>query len=206
MKKKVKLFTTIASLCLAVALMAFGVYAATNVTFGVTNEVSFTATANVKAKVWHTTATSEGCSKEGALADTTEETPDFELLGSETQGTSGFTATTIALGTVKLTLHNVNVANGSMTYSYTINIKNTAPANDSNPDLKVTVTPKNVEKVDSAGYGIATTYDGEASTATTILASGKSMSYTVTITVDNAHTIKDIDLGTSVALEALKNA
>lgn len=41
MKKRVKLITTIASLCLAVALMAFGVYAATSVSFGVTSSVSF---------------------------------------------------------------------------------------------------------------------------------------------------------------------
>ena len=41
MKKKAKLFTTIASLCMAVALMAFGVYAATNQTLNVTSSVSF---------------------------------------------------------------------------------------------------------------------------------------------------------------------
>lgn len=44
MKKKVKLFTTIASLCLAVALMAFGVYAATNATYKVSGSISFTST------------------------------------------------------------------------------------------------------------------------------------------------------------------
>ena len=42
--KKVKLFTTIASLCLAVALMAFGVYAATSVTATVNGSISFVAT------------------------------------------------------------------------------------------------------------------------------------------------------------------
>ena len=41
MKKRAKIITTIASLCLAVALMAFGVYAATQVTFNVTTKVSF---------------------------------------------------------------------------------------------------------------------------------------------------------------------
>ena len=41
MKKKVKLFTTIASLCLAVALMAFGVYAATKVTYNVSGTVKY---------------------------------------------------------------------------------------------------------------------------------------------------------------------
>lgn len=47
--KKVKLFTTIASLCLAVALMAFGVYAAASVTAKVSGTISFGATtANVE--------------------------------------------------------------------------------------------------------------------------------------------------------------
>ena len=41
MKKRAKIITTIASLCLAVALMAFGVYAATQVGFGVTSKVKF---------------------------------------------------------------------------------------------------------------------------------------------------------------------
>lgn len=44
MKKRVKLLTTIASLCLAVALMAFGVYAATSVSFKATGTISFTST------------------------------------------------------------------------------------------------------------------------------------------------------------------
>ena len=42
MKKRAKIITTIASLCLAVALMAFGVYAATQVSFNVASKVSFT--------------------------------------------------------------------------------------------------------------------------------------------------------------------
>ena len=41
MKRKFKLFATLASLCLSVALMAFGVYAATHVTYNVTSTVSF---------------------------------------------------------------------------------------------------------------------------------------------------------------------
>ena len=41
MKRKFKLFATIASLCLSVALMAFGVYAATQVTYSVTGTVTY---------------------------------------------------------------------------------------------------------------------------------------------------------------------
>ena len=44
MKKKIKIFSTIASLCLAVALMAFGVYAATQITLTTTSTIKFAAT------------------------------------------------------------------------------------------------------------------------------------------------------------------
>ncbi|MBO7526736.1 MAG: hypothetical protein J6T74_02415 [Clostridia bacterium] len=44
MKKRAKIITTIASLCLAVALLAFGVYAAANVTLNVTSQVNFVVT------------------------------------------------------------------------------------------------------------------------------------------------------------------
>ena len=42
MKRKFKLFATVASLCLSVALMAFGVYAAAQVTYTVSGNVSYT--------------------------------------------------------------------------------------------------------------------------------------------------------------------
>lgn len=52
MKKKIKLFSTIASLCLAVALMAFGVWAATNnPLFKVNSNVSFTASTDMFVSV-----------------------------------------------------------------------------------------------------------------------------------------------------------
>ena len=59
MKKKVKLFSTIASLCLAVALMAFGVWAASSANFGVSSTVKYTVTGQVNTiitiKVAYTT-------------------------------------------------------------------------------------------------------------------------------------------------------
>ena len=44
MKRKFKLFATVASLCLSVALMAFGVYAATSVSYSVNGTVSYNMT------------------------------------------------------------------------------------------------------------------------------------------------------------------
>ncbi len=48
MKRKFKLFATVASLCLSVALMAFGVYAAAQVTYTVSGSVSFESQLAVK--------------------------------------------------------------------------------------------------------------------------------------------------------------
>ena len=48
MKRKFKLFATVASLCLCFALMAFGVYAATNVKYTASGSVSYTVS-DVKA-------------------------------------------------------------------------------------------------------------------------------------------------------------
>ncbi len=44
MKRKFKLFATVTSLCLSVALMAFGVYAATSVSYSVNGTVSYNMT------------------------------------------------------------------------------------------------------------------------------------------------------------------
>ena len=66
MKRKFKLFATLASLCLSVALMAFGVYAATSSTYHVTSTVSFDAQV---VGVW-TGKVSGGASDEGGGATT----------------------------------------------------------------------------------------------------------------------------------------
>ena len=70
--KKVKLFTTIASLCLAVALMAFGVYAATtSMNLGVSGNIQFNATGLDGTWTYDITP-GDGCA---ALAD---ELPEIE--------------------------------------------------------------------------------------------------------------------------------
>ncbi len=67
MKRKIKVFSAIASLCLAVALMAFGVYAATTVTYTINGTVNYTAT-DVLAKV-ETTVEYVAGSKKGYDAE-----------------------------------------------------------------------------------------------------------------------------------------
>ena len=91
MKRKVKLFASIASLCLAVALMAFGVYAATSVTYNVTGSVSFTAGVAVK---W--TGKVEGGKLSEAVTDGTGHTTD----GTEaTDPAHEWTPTAVEFGT-----------------------------------------------------------------------------------------------------------
>lgn len=51
MNKKFKLFTTIASLCLAVCLMAFGVWAASSVNYSITASLKYTVGNNISAEI-----------------------------------------------------------------------------------------------------------------------------------------------------------
>lgn len=51
MNKKFKLFTTIASLCLAVCLMAFGVWAASSVSYSITASLKYEVGNNISAKI-----------------------------------------------------------------------------------------------------------------------------------------------------------
>ena len=72
MKRKTKLFASIASLCLAVALMAFGVYAATSVTYKVTGTVTFES----QVAVTWTGTISGGKTLPGTTTDTYKVTAD----------------------------------------------------------------------------------------------------------------------------------
>ena len=81
MKKRVKLLTTIASLCLAVALMAFGVYAATSVKATITTTISFTSTEI--SGTW--TLKIDGVEQSGTTeGDTTTFTPALTVGASKT--------------------------------------------------------------------------------------------------------------------------
>ena len=78
MKKKVKLITTIASLCLAVALMAFGVYAATSESLKVNSSVSFTSTTVLFDAVVDITGAVEEAKHKEYQADNTKVAQSFE--------------------------------------------------------------------------------------------------------------------------------
>ena len=80
MKRKFKLFATVASLCLSVALMAFGVYAAASVSYTVSGSVSFAAQV---ACTWTAQARyQDGTTPSGATDD------EYVLTGTESAGAS----------------------------------------------------------------------------------------------------------------------
>ena len=80
MKKKAKLFTTLASLCLAVALLVFGVYAAVSASFTVHSKVYFKATKDVYltfagASVYTTSTLNVNTAEKAAVANTWSNQP-----------------------------------------------------------------------------------------------------------------------------------
>ena len=116
MKKRVKLITTIASLCLAVALMAFGVYAATNskVTLTSTIKYSVSGQVNMEMKVQvaytagHVTVTGNDAYDSGAENTWTI----TQLPGQENVNK------TINLGSYEF--NSASIQNDTITYTITI--------------------------------------------------------------------------------------
>ncbi len=110
MKRKVKLFASIASLCLAVALMAFGVYAATQVTYNVTGSVSFESQVAV---TWTGNVTG------GTLGEAQNDTYKVTADGTGSQGEDTWAIGEIAFGT--------QTAQRTITYTFTCTNNGTDP-------------------------------------------------------------------------------
>lgn len=112
MKKKFKLFATVASLCLAIALMGFGVYAATSVTVTISSSVSYNVSGHIAFKVY-------GSGAAGTAATTgSEQTAELATVGVTSEGTE----TGTAISAVALT-----ATNRYAIYTFTIeNIGSTA--------------------------------------------------------------------------------
>ena len=99
MKRKFKLFATIASLCLCLALMAFGVYAASTVKYTASGSVSFTVsdvfvtmTSKLEATVGGAKAKDVDDSKKSYTGDTTK-VPSDETAYSKAFEAVAFTKT-----------------------------------------------------------------------------------------------------------------
>lgn len=184
MKKKFKLITTIASLCLAVALMAFGVYAAINVNYTVTTNVSYQAAKNVKAKVTYRTHVDHAQATTGIL----EATDTDNLIWEDTIGSAADVLDGVkAIGDVVLAqdFSKGDQLTDMMVFYYTVTFHNNAVQADANKTLniKVTYPTETTDKeadLANKGYAVEVT----ELTATTIALGGADLYYTVTITVN----------------------
>lgn len=193
--KKFKLFTTIASLCLAVALMAFGVYAATQATVTVSSSVTFGATGNVKATV----------SYKLAYTGTKDTTDSADWVGIKTFDGTEKTGDTENKGAINLgaDLVAADGNTGTVSYMYTIQVKNNATTGDSKNTLvvKVTYPTEGSETLVDNGYKITVTKmtgdEGEG----VAVAAGGTIEYSVKIEI-NANKSLDAakDLGSVIAL------
>ncbi|MCI7003428.1 MAG: hypothetical protein MR904_03695 [Clostridia bacterium] len=196
MKKKVKLFSTIASLCLAVALMAFGVWAAAGAAkFATNSTVSFKATTAVfgtfEAKVAlgeevkHTiTATKENVNN-GDWAVTAGEVEKTALMGDGA-----------ALGDA-LALTQIGDK-----YTFTYSFENTSPYTI---NYKVTTDLANsIKQVGNTEQDAITVVDVTNKTGT--IAKGAKEIWTVTVELKSLDLAKDENLKVNFVVNLDKDA
>ena len=182
MKKKIKIFSTIASLCLAVALMAFGVYAATNVKLSTTSTISFAAT-EIQG-YWSLKVEGGDYAGEYAtlkqVAGTVADADDNRVE----------VADTVEIGTINLTVD----ASGKATVKYTVEFTLTGER-----AADITVTPTLAAKT---GFSVdnATAQTGEVSSTST------TWSVTFTVTLDTTVAGFDSASSTSTTFDLVCNA
>ena len=160
MKRKFKLLTSVASLCLAVALMAFGVYAAAAPKVTISGTVSFNAK-NVFATV--TVYAGTGAEAEWDVVQT--------LTYNATQGKD---AETVQIPAEKLTLNDTTTTCG-----YKVVITNTFTG-----DALLNIAITDTEPSPAAGWDFAEV--GEDGLTETGLAAGVSHTWGRTFTVNPA--------------------
>lgn len=180
MKKRIKLFSTIASLCLAVALMAFGVYAAGTSNLSLTSTVSYVVSGNVNVK-FDVSVTASDPDK------VTRTAPDADTANNETKGTWTWSATqgtadadinkTIDLGTYAFQVG----AAADSTITYTVKITNLGQY--------AVALAINDGPVDDATSSVNVTVDGEA---TKEIAATSATDGTDVATYKVVYTLKDV--------------
>lgn len=167
MKKKIKLFSTIASLCLAVALMAFGVWAANNPTFTVNSNVSFTASTDMFV----------GVSVSQKLAD-----DEAVIKNAQTYNDGGAYGNYVYQEPTEMVFNAVEFTTAKKTLVYTITITNyTAKA----ATVTVTLPTALKAEVGSDVTSVATSLvvDGESANNKLAAWDGVAANPTVTFTV-----------------------
>ena len=181
MKKKFKLFATIGSLALAICMMTIGVLAATQVSFSVTSNVSFTTDkvyVDVTGKVEYG-ATASRQSKNFTGKNYTGTAGDAAATNMVLTAGAGLTQETDITGTeVKFgSLAFAEEKGNTIVYTFTI-------TNSGANDCYVKITPTNgiasadnVTAAPKVSGGIVAVDGSEA------LATGESVTYTYTLTI-----------------------
>ena len=202
MKKRVKLLTTIASLCLAVALMAFGVYAAQTSTLTVSSSVSFTS----QVAVTWTLATEGGAGDNTHLTGTTDVNGGlFAVAANATDVEAAHTYDNLDFNFAPNT---ASLANGQ-TIKYTITARNDSSTTDMVVSLatdatlfgheNLTVTVANTVETDGGNV------DQESTLVTGDVATvkpGKKLTIVITVVLEDTAIAVAADNTLSVALNA----
>ena len=103
MKKKFKLFASLASLCLSLGILCFGVYAATSVNYTATGSVSYTVSdvfVNVSSKLYRSTTNAVSTTTQVDEVVTALKADPSTATGVEETGYTGDTVETLVDGSV----------------------------------------------------------------------------------------------------------
>ena len=154
MRRKLKLFSAIASLCLAVALMAFGVYAASQVTYTLNGSVTYDVS-NVLVKI-----TGRYTESSSTFANVTDpKTLQYSGTSHNLTGadySNDYTGTeqtpsddvNVAFGTYSAVKIEVTVTNYSK--SYAVDIEETVPTVETTSNYAVVADDANVDTIAAA--------------------------------------------------------
>ena len=216
MKKKIKLFSTIASLCLAVALMAFGVWAATaTANFKTTSKVSFTAAVDVYGTFNATVAKNNTVDAAGTIAvkremDKTGDATNWVDAGSTVEGAL---ANVVAVGAeaTGAALPGQTVANANDTIVYAYTFTNKSPYAVTYTFTVDTASLVNTEceaatKCADDAIVVAVAYEGDGTLATGDLAENQSVTCKITIKLNCVHISANKDYNTGMTLVVDKKA
>ena len=201
MNKKLRLFTSIASLTLVIAVMSVAIWAAANATVTIGGTINYTATGNIRATVAlqenGANSTSTPTITGGAAGNQPTATAGQLVFdGDEEAGLTGAFQLGTA-GTITLTATDGQTEN--VTYSYTVTITNDYATADTatNKSLSVTFTlPTSTDYTTVTATG----WDGDGATRTITLEPTESASVTVLFSVNPNISVTNYSIASSLAL------
>ena len=190
-KRKIKLLASLTSLVLVVAVMAVGVWAASNATVNITGNVSYTASGNVNATI-------AGSHEVTGATNVLDPITSVVFDGTETASNN---TGALEVGDITLTVAEGTSADAEITYTLTITITNnwTSGEGGTNNYLKVVLTnPTSMTNI---------TVGGDFASETTLtIAPEASKTLTFTISGTAGAGFSASLAGASLALSAVANA